>query len=103
MTDHPFYVIQVKTGKERRVQAHLERQLKTCWVELPMVICYPRGKDGKRVKSKRLCFDGYVFISADLSDAETLAIVNAIPDVLSVFHKHPMGPEETKRAFKRNR
>lgn len=100
MPDYPFFVLYVKTGEERSVQAHLESRLKTCWIELPLVISYLQDKNNRLIKSKKLCFDGYVFISADLTDPDILATVCNTPNVLSVFHKHPMSPEDTKRAFK---
>lgn len=98
----PWYVVQTYSGFEGRVQQSLTERIKAAGLEdqVPQVLVPSEEvleiKGGKKRKSSRKFFPGYVLVQADLTD-EVWHLIKEIPKVTGFVggrRPQPLDPEE---------
>ncbi|MCG8340303.1 MAG: transcription termination/antitermination protein NusG [Cytophagales bacterium] len=88
MSEPKWYVLKVVNGQEKKVKAHLEREISKQKLEehilqvlIPTEKVYEMRAGKKRTRARNF-FPGYMLVYADLSHGETSNIVRSIPGVL---------------------
>ncbi len=101
-----WYVVRAISGKEKKVKAYLESEIKRLHLEdfisqvlIPTEKVYQIRK-GKKISKERNYFPGYVLVEAELS-GEIPHIIRNIPDVLGFLgtrgEADALRPAEVKR------
>ncbi|MDX2197047.1 MAG: transcription termination/antitermination protein NusG [Cytophagales bacterium] len=88
MADFNWYVLRAISGQERKIKSYLETELtrQNLLEHVPEVLI-PSEKiyemrNGKKVLRDKIFFPGYIIVSANLNNGETLHLINNIPGVL---------------------
>lgn len=100
--DLNWYVVQTYSGFETRVQQSLEERIKAAGIQelVPQVMVPSEEvleiKSGKKRKSSRKFFPGYVLVQADMTD-EVWHLIKDVPKVTGFVggrRPQPLEPEE---------
>ena len=88
MSDYKWYVLRAVSGQERKVKSYIETELQrqnlsdfVPEVLIPSEKVYEM-RNGKKIVRDKIFFPGYILISADLNNGETLHLLNNAPGVL---------------------
>jgi len=99
MTEQKWYVVRAVSGQEKKVMAYLETEIQrqNLTEYLPSILI-PSEKvyqirNGKKKVRERNTLPGYVFISANLDQAEVMHVITGVPGVLGF-----LGDAEGKNA-----
>jgi len=99
-SDLNWYVVQTYSGFETRVQQSLEERIKAAGIQsqVPQVMVPSEEvleiKSGKKRKSSRKFFPGYVLVQADMTD-EVWHLIKDVPKVTGfVGGRHPQPLEQ---------
>jgi transcription termination/antitermination protein NusG len=83
-----WYVLRAISGQEKKVKAYLESELaRQNLSQFVQEILVPSEKvyelrNGKKVVREKISFPGYMYLSADLNNGETLHLLNNAPGSL---------------------
>ena len=91
MEELKWYVVRAVSGQEKKVKSYLETEIARNKMEafipevlIPMEKVYEM-RNGKKKIRERNFFPGYILISADFSNGETLHTVKSVPGVIGFF------------------
>ena len=88
MSENNWYVLRAVSGQERKVKAYIEHELaRQNLTQFVSEVLIPSEKvyemrNGKKTVRDKIFFPGYIIISADLNNGETLHLLNNVPAVL---------------------
>ena len=88
MAEFNWYVLRAVSGQERKVKAYIESELvRQKLSEFVPELLIPSEKiyemrNGKKTVRDKIFFPGYILISADLNNGETLHILNNTPGAI---------------------
>ncbi|MDX2190367.1 MAG: transcription termination/antitermination protein NusG [Bacteroidota bacterium] len=96
MAEFHWYVLRAVSGQERKVKGYIESELQrqNLATHVPEVLI-PSEKiyemrNGKKTVRDKIFFPGYIILSADLTNGETLHLLNNIPGVLGFLGEGKM-------------
>jgi transcriptional antiterminator NusG len=114
--EHKWYVVRAVSGQEKKVKNYLENEIARNKMEeyIPQVLIpaekvYEMRNGKKRIRERNF-FPGYVLISADLTNGETMHLINSIPGVIGFLSASgtsatkdplPLRPSEVNRILGR--
>jgi transcription termination/antitermination protein NusG len=88
MAEYNWYVLRAVSGQEKKVKAYIETELtRQNLSEFVSEILIPSEKiyemrNGKKIVREKISFPGYIYLSADLNNGETLHLLNNAPSSL---------------------
>jgi transcription termination/antitermination protein NusG len=86
--EHKWYVVRAVSGQEKKVKSYLDNEIARNQMEevIPQVLIpsekvYEMRNGKKRIRERNF-FPGYVLVSADLTNGETVHLITSVPGVI---------------------